>query len=148
MPRPICFMIMPYSTKPTGAPAGTEAPDKVNFDRLGLRPCDRQSIKPDTNQSAQTRTPISCSQSIPNGNVYYEVGIRHAAQRNAGMLAKDAFRGRAGDALLDSPDRVDARIARLLAGCRELLLDAAEYSTRSRKTSVLICWISGNPSTS
>jgi hypothetical protein len=27
-------MIMPYSMKPTGVPAGTEAPDKVNFDRL------------------------------------------------------------------------------------------------------------------
>jgi len=38
---PICFMVMPYSTKPTGAPAGSGAPDKVNFDRLweaALRP--------------------------------------------------------------------------------------------------------------
>ena len=41
MPRPICFMIMPYATKPTGAPAGVGAPEKVNFDRLwdaALRP--------------------------------------------------------------------------------------------------------------
>jgi hypothetical protein len=34
MPRPICFMIMPYSTKPTGVPAGSAGPDKVNPDRL------------------------------------------------------------------------------------------------------------------
>jgi hypothetical protein len=36
-----CFMVMPYSTKPTGAPAGSGAPDKINFDRLweaALRP--------------------------------------------------------------------------------------------------------------
>ena len=50
MPRPICFMIMPYATKPTGAPPGTAAPDKVNFDRLwevALRPAiDKAGYEP------------------------------------------------------------------------------------------------------
>ena len=34
MPRPICFMVMPYSAKSTGTPAPPGAPDKINFDRL------------------------------------------------------------------------------------------------------------------
>lgn len=34
MSRPICFMIMPYGTKATGASPGSGVPDKVNFDRL------------------------------------------------------------------------------------------------------------------
>ena len=32
--RPICFMIMPYGTKPTQQRDGQPAPLKVNFDRL------------------------------------------------------------------------------------------------------------------
>jgi hypothetical protein len=38
---PICVTQLPYSTKPRGAPAGSGAPDKANFDRLweaALRP--------------------------------------------------------------------------------------------------------------
>ncbi len=96
MPRPICFMIMPYSTKPTGAPPG--APDKVNFDRLwegALRPAiDQAGYEPvRANEDIGAliinemieRLAISdlvlADVSIPNGNVYYEVGIRHAAKR-------------------------------------------------------------------
>jgi tetratricopeptide (TPR) repeat protein len=103
MPRPICFMIMPYSTKPTGAPAGTGAPDKVNFDRLweaALRPAiDKAGYEPvraneDIGALIITemieRLAISdlvlADVSIPNGNVYYEVGIRHAAQKNGCIL--------------------------------------------------------------
>lgn len=103
MPRPICFMIMPYSTKPTGAPVSTGAPDKVNFDRLwdaALRPAiDRAGYEPvraneDIGALIITemieRLAISdlvlADVSIPNGNVYYEVGIRHAAQRQGCIL--------------------------------------------------------------
>jgi len=50
MPRPLCFMIMPYSTKSTGAPAGSGAPDKIDFDRLweaALRPAiDKAGYEP------------------------------------------------------------------------------------------------------
>jgi tetratricopeptide (TPR) repeat protein len=96
-------MIMPYSTKPTAAPAGTGAPDKVNFDRLwdaALRPAiDRAGYEPvraneDIGALIITemieRLAISdlvlADVSIPNGNVYYEVGIRHAAQRQGCIL--------------------------------------------------------------
>ena len=97
MPRPICFMIMPYSTKATGTPAPAGAPDKINFDRLweaALRPgIDAAGYEPvRANEDVGAliinemieRLAISdlvvADVSIPNGNVYYEVGIRHAAQ--------------------------------------------------------------------
>src|SRR5262245_11485499 len=103
MPRPICFMIMPYSTKPAVAPSGTESPDKVNFDRLwdaALRPAiDKAGYEPiraneDIGALIITemieRLAISdlvlADVSIPNGNVYYEVGIRHAAQKHGCIL--------------------------------------------------------------
>lgn len=103
MPRPICFMIMPYSIKPTGAATGTGAPDKVNFDRLweaALRPAiDKAGYEPiRANEDIGAliihemieRLAISdlvlADVSIPNGNVYYEVGIRHAAQKQGCIL--------------------------------------------------------------
>jgi hypothetical protein len=103
MPRPICFMIMPYSTKPTGAASGSGAPDKINFDRLwdaALRPAiaaegyDPVRANEDIGALIITemieRLAISdlvlADVSIPNGNVYYEVGMRHAAQRAGCMM--------------------------------------------------------------
>ena len=103
MPRRICFMIMPYSTKSTGAGAGSEAPDKINFDRLweaALRPAiDKAGYEPvraneDVGaliiQEMIERLAISdlvlADVSIPNGNVYYEVGIRHAAQKQGCIM--------------------------------------------------------------
>jgi hypothetical protein len=103
MSRPICFMIMPYDTKPTGTLAGSGAPDKVDFDHLwesGLRPAiERAGYEPiraneDVGaliiQEMIQRLAISdlvlADVSIPNGNVYYEVGIRHACQRQGCIL--------------------------------------------------------------
>ncbi len=103
MPRPICFMIMPYNTKATGAETGSGAPDKVNFDRLwdaALRPAIEEAgyepVRANEDigaliiQEMLERLAISdlvlAEVSIPNGNVYYEVGIRHAAQRQGCIL--------------------------------------------------------------
>ena len=103
MPRPICFMIMPYGIKATSAPTGSGAPDKVNFDRLweaALRPAiDKAGYDPiraneDIGALIITemieRLAISdlvlADVSIPNGNVYYEVGIRHAAQKQGCIM--------------------------------------------------------------
>ena len=100
---PICFMVMPYSTKPTGAPAGSGAPDKVNFDRLweaALRPAIEkagyEAVRANEDIGALIinemieRLAISdlvlADVSIPNGNVYYEVGIRHAAQQQGCIM--------------------------------------------------------------
>ena len=103
MPRPVCFMIMPYSTKVTGAPADVAAPDKVDFDRLwsaALRPAIEQAgyepVRANEDYGALIITEmiqrlavsdlVLADVSIPNGNVYYEVGIRHAAQRQGCIL--------------------------------------------------------------
>jgi len=103
MPRPVCFMIMPYSIKATGALAGRAAPNQVNFDRLweaALRPAiDNAGYEPvRANEDVGAliinemieRIAISdlvlADVSIPNGNVYYEVGIRHAAKKQGCMM--------------------------------------------------------------
>lgn len=102
-PRPVCFMIMPYDTKPTGTPPGGQAPDKVNFDRLwnaALRPAIEQAgyepVRANEDFGALIITEmierlaisdlVLADVSIPNGNVYYEVGIRHAAQKQGCIL--------------------------------------------------------------
>jgi tetratricopeptide (TPR) repeat protein len=96
-------MIMPYSTKPTLAPVGSGAPDKVDFDRLweaALRPAIRNAgyepVRADEDIGALIinemieRLAISdlvlADVTIPNGNVYYEVGIRHAAQKQGCIM--------------------------------------------------------------
>ncbi len=103
MPQPICFMIMPYSTKATSAPPGSAAPDKVNFDRLweaALRPAIAKAgyepVRANEDIGALIITEmierlaisdlVLADLSIPNGNVYYEVGIRHAAQQRGCIL--------------------------------------------------------------
>ncbi|MEP6668906.1 MAG: tetratricopeptide repeat-containing protein [Chthoniobacter sp.] len=100
MPRPICFMVMPYRTKPTQA--GSPAPANINFDSLwekALRPAIEalgyQAIRADQDLGALIihemlerlyfSDLVIADMTIPNGNVYYEVGIRHAA-RNAGCV--------------------------------------------------------------
>ncbi len=96
-------MIMPYGTKSTSTTAGGEAPDKVDFDRLwegALRPAisnagyDPVRANEDVGALIITemieRLAISdlvlADVSIPNGNVYYELGIRHAAQRRGCIM--------------------------------------------------------------
>lgn len=96
-------MIMPYSTKPTGAASGSGAPDKVNFDRLwdaALRPAiaaeGYEPVRANEDIGALIITEmierlaisdlVLADVSIPNGNVYYEIGMRHAAQKAGCMM--------------------------------------------------------------
>ena len=100
---PICFMVMPYGTKSTGAAAGAGAPDKINFDRLweaALRPAIQKAgyepVRANEDIGALIITEmierlaisdlVLADVSIPNGNVYYELGIRHAAQRQGCIM--------------------------------------------------------------
>ena len=93
--KPICFMVMPFLTKPvTNAREG--APAAVDFDRLwdaaflpaisdlGYLPM-RADMEPGTviikdmlNRLRHADLVIA-DVSVPNGNVYYELGIRHVA---------------------------------------------------------------------
>jgi hypothetical protein len=100
-------MIMPYGVKPTQQREGSRAPARINFDRLwedAIRPVIEElgyeSVRADQDLGALIihemieRLAISdlviADVSIPNGNVYYEVGIRHAARPdNCVMIAAD-----------------------------------------------------------
>jgi len=94
--RPICFMVMPFGIKETGINDGS-APTKVDFDflwknaflpvlaELGYDPVRADSdidalIIKDMMERLTIADLIIADLSIQNGNVYYEVGIRHAAK--------------------------------------------------------------------
>ncbi len=94
--KKICFMVMPFRTKPvSGAREG--APVEVNFDRLwdlayrpaldelGYLPVRADSdtgsviLKDMLNRLSHSDLVIA-DLSLPNGNVYYEVGVRYVAK--------------------------------------------------------------------
>ena len=106
MPRPVCFMIMPYGTKATGVEAG-RGPAEIDFNALwdrayvpaitalGYEPvrADQESGSLIVNEMLERlflSDLVLADMTLPNGNVYYEVGIRHAC-REAGcvLLAAD-----------------------------------------------------------
>ncbi|HZD48729.1 MAG TPA: tetratricopeptide repeat-containing protein [Silvibacterium sp.] len=103
MPIRVCFMVMPFGTKPTGAEPG-KGPAQIDFNALwdkALRPMIENDlgflpIRADQDagsliiQAMIERLAISdlviADMTIPNANVYYEVGVRHAAQRRGCVL--------------------------------------------------------------
>src|SRR6266849_10345086 len=102
MPRPLCFMIMPYGRKPTQAEAG-HGPAEIDFnalwdrayvpviEALGYEPvrADQDSGALIINQMLERlyfADLVLADMTIPNGNVYYEVGIRHAAKQTGCVL--------------------------------------------------------------
>jgi len=102
MPRPLCFMIMPYGRKPTMAEAGHGVPEidfNALWDRayvpvitaLGYEPvrADQDSGALIINQMLERlyfADLVLADMTVPNGNVYYEVGIRHAAKETGCVL--------------------------------------------------------------
>jgi len=102
MPIRVCFMVMPFGTKPTGAEPG-KGPTEINFNALwdkALLPMIRDlgftPVRADQDagsliiQSMIERLAISdlviADMTIPNANVYYEVGVRHAAKQTGCVL--------------------------------------------------------------
>ncbi len=101
MPKPICFMVMPFRTKDTGA--APPAPAKVDFDALwekallplieglGYRPVRADQdlggmVILDMLQRLYFSDLVVADLTVPNGNVYYEVGVRHAVKRGGCAL--------------------------------------------------------------
>jgi hypothetical protein len=99
--RPICFMVMPYRTKETRA--DPPAPPKVNFDRLWenafqpvIQELGYEPVRADQDLGALIIQEmlerlyfsdlVMADLTIPNGNVYYEIGIRHAARKSGCVL--------------------------------------------------------------
>ena len=108
LPRPICFMVMPFGTKETRA--GSPAPAKVNFNSLwekalspAIEALGYQPVRADQDlgaliiQEMLERLYFSdlvvADLTIPNGNVYYEIGIRHAARKTGCVLISAQWSG-------------------------------------------------------
>jgi tetratricopeptide (TPR) repeat protein len=100
--RPVCFMVMPFGTKAV-EPRPDNAPDKIDFDALwnkALAPVidalGYDPVRADQETGASIilemlerlyfSDVVVADMTIPNGNVYYEVGIRHAAKRTGCVL--------------------------------------------------------------
>ena len=99
---PVCFMIMPYGRKPTQAEPG-HGPSEIDFNALWdhgyvpvIKELGYEPVRADQDTSALIigemlerlyfADLVLADMTIPNGNVYYEVGIRHAAQKNGCVL--------------------------------------------------------------
>jgi hypothetical protein len=98
----ICFMIMPYGRKPTQAEAGRGVPE-IDFNALWdrafaptIQALGYEPVRADQDTGALIITQmierlyfadlVLVDMTIPNGNVYYEVGVRHAAKEKGCVL--------------------------------------------------------------
>jgi hypothetical protein len=98
-----CFMIMPYGRRPTQVEPSSNAPGEVDFNALWDRAFTPaiQSLGYDPVRADQDTGALIINQmveriyfadlvladmTIPNGNVYYEVGVRQAAKRTGCVL--------------------------------------------------------------
>jgi hypothetical protein len=106
MPKPICFMIMPYGTKPTQADPSVGVAN-IDFNALWeraylpvIKELGYEPVRADQDVGAMIITQmierlyfadlVLADMTIPNGNVYYEVGVRHAAKEiGCVLLASD-----------------------------------------------------------
>jgi hypothetical protein len=102
MVRQICFMVMPFGTKTTGLNPG-DGPTEVNFDTLWenaiaplLEDLGYAPLRADADAGSLIINAmlerlvysdlILADISIPNANVYYEIGVRHAARQRGCVL--------------------------------------------------------------
>jgi hypothetical protein len=97
VPKPIAFMVMPFARKKTGV-EGTGAPPEIDFDALWYRVHEPvlaelgySPVRADQDvgalivvemiQRLALADVVVADVSLPNANVYYEIGVRHAAKR-------------------------------------------------------------------
>ena len=102
MSRQTCFVVMPFGAKSTGVASG-KGPLTVDFDALwsgaiepALTTLGYDPIRADLDagsliihemiQRLAYADLVVAEASIPNGNVYYELGIRHAAREHGCVL--------------------------------------------------------------
>ena len=105
MSKPLCFMVMPFGIKATGLGPNDDGPATVDFDALWEKVfspiIDAQGYTPvRADQDAGALIIVEMIQrlamsdlvvadiSIPNANVYYEIGVRHAAQQYGWRIRK------------------------------------------------------------
>ncbi|RZF29001.1 DUF4071 domain-containing protein [Paraburkholderia sp. UYCP14C] len=102
MLKPICFAIMPYGRKRTQADTA-HAPGEIDFNALwdlayvpAIEALGYAPVRADQDTGSMIVTQmlerifyadlVIADMTIPNGNVYYEIGIRHAATRTGCVL--------------------------------------------------------------
>src|SRR3954468_22730432 len=102
MPDQIAFMVMPFDVKETGR-TDANVPAKIDFDALWarvyqpvLQGLGYHAVRADRDVGALIITEmiqrlaiadlVVADITLPNANVYYEVGVRHAAKRNGCVL--------------------------------------------------------------
>jgi hypothetical protein len=102
VPKPIAFMVMPFAVKKVPI-QGSGAPTEVDFDRLWyqvhepvLATLGYQPVRADQDlgalivvemiQRLTIADLVVADVSLPNANVYYEIGVRHAAKRSGCVL--------------------------------------------------------------
>ena len=101
--RPVCFMIMPFRRKKIDEPKGPDAPPELDcdalwdkafrpaIDALGYLPI-RADYDPgsvivkDMLERLALAELVLADVSLPNENVYYEVGLRHVAKETSCVL--------------------------------------------------------------
>jgi Tetratricopeptide Repeats-Sensor len=104
--KPICFMIMPYGKKATQSESG-QGVATIDFNALWdrayapvIKELGYDPVRADQDVGALIITQmierlyfadlVLAEMTIPNGNVYYEVGVRHAArEKGCVLLAAD-----------------------------------------------------------
>lgn len=101
-PRPICFVVMPFGKKAV-VPRPSRAPRRVDFDALwakafkpALEKLGYEPVRADQDLDALIihemierlyfSDLVMADLSIPNANVYYEIGVRHASRKNGCVL--------------------------------------------------------------
>jgi hypothetical protein len=99
---PVCFMIMPYGRKATQAEPG-RGPAEIDFNALWdrgyvptIKSLGYEPVRADQDTGALIigqmlerlyfADLVLADMTIANGNVYYEIGIRHAAQKTGCVL--------------------------------------------------------------
>jgi tetratricopeptide (TPR) repeat protein len=102
MAKPICFMVMPFGVKPV-EPRVEGAPDKIDFDALWnkaylpvINELGYETVRADQDTGAGIILEmlerlffsdlVVADMTVPNGNVYYEIGIRHASRSTGCVL--------------------------------------------------------------
>jgi MAP3K TRAFs-binding domain len=99
----LCFMIMPYGRKATQVEPSSNAPGEIDFNALWdkafaptIQSLGYDPVRADQDTGALIITQmverlyfadlVLADMTIPNGNVYYEVGVRHAAKKTGCVL--------------------------------------------------------------
>lgn len=101
--RPVCFMVMPFRKKKVTGPTGDGAPNEIDCDALWdkvYRPAIEDAgytpvradfetgmvIVKDMLERLAFADLVVADVSLPNGNVYYEIGLRHVARETGCIL--------------------------------------------------------------